>query len=321
MKAIIQPRYGSPDVLRMQDVAKPDPRDDEVLVRVRASSVNAEDVDLLRGIFLVRLGAPLRPKNRIPGSDVAGIVEAVGKAVTRLGVGDEVFGDLSQCGFGAFAEYVCAPEEALTSKPAGLSFEEAATLPQSAVIALQGLRETRPVGPGQHVLINGAGGGMGTFAVQIAKSLGAEVTAVDSASKQDVLRSLGADHVIDYTERDFTAGEQRYDFILDMVGNHSIAGYRQALVPDGALGLVGGPVMLFLRVHLQGAKDSGSGGQKLGIVMWRPNHAEDVAVVKELLEAGKVVPVIDSSYALGETAEAFRRLEAGDICGKAVITM
>ncbi len=321
MKAIVQKRYGSPDVLRLADVAKPEPKGDEVLVRVRASSVNAADVDLLRGIFLIRLGAPLRPKNRIPGSDVAGQIEAVGKDVTRFAPGDEVFGDLSEGGFGAFAEYVCAPEDALTLKPADLTFEEAATVPQAAVIALQGLRDIRQVQPGQHVLINGAGGGMGTFAVQMAKSFGAEVTAVDSTSKQDLLGSIGADHVIDYTEEDYTRGEPRYDLILDMVGNHSISEYRGALGPEGALGLVGGPARLFLKVQLQGARDSGPGGQKLGIVMWKPNKSEDVAFVKELLEAGTVTPVIDSSYPLSEVPEAFRHLEAGDVLGKAVVTV
>jgi len=321
MRAIVQKSYGSPDVLRLEDVAKPEPKSDEVLVRVCASSVNAADVDLLRGIFLIRLGAPLRPKNRIPGSDVAGQVEAVGKDVTRFTAGDEVFGDLSEGGFGAFAEYVCAPQDALTLKPASLSFEEAATVPQAAVIAVQGLRDIRPVQPGQHVLINGAGGGMGTFAVQIAKSFGAEVTAVDSTSKQELLGSIGADHIIDYTEEDYTRGQPGYDLILDMVGNQSISEYRGALGPEGALGLVGGPVSLFLKVQLQGARDSSPGGQKLGIVMWKPNKSEDVAFVKDLLEAGTVTPVIESSYPLSEVPEAFRRLEAGDVLGKAVITV
>jgi NADPH:quinone reductase-like Zn-dependent oxidoreductase len=323
MKAITQKRYGPPDVLCLRDVAKPEPRDNEVLIRVRASSVNAADMDLLRGMFMVRVAAPLRPRNRIPGSDVAGIVETVGKTVTRFKPGDEVFGDLSECGFGAFAEYVCAPADALTSKPVGLTFEEAATIPQAAIIALQGLRDTKSVQPGQHVLVNGAGGGMGTYAVQIAKSFEAEVTAVDSGSKQDMLGSLGADHFIDYAVQDYTAGEQRYDFILDMVGNHTIAEYKRALAPDGTLGLVGGPMRLFLKVHLRGARQSQSQseGQKLGLVMWKPNRAKDVAFVKELLETSKIVPVIDGSYALGDTAEAFRRLEAGGICGKAVIAI
>ncbi|MEA2027208.1 MAG: NAD(P)-dependent alcohol dehydrogenase, partial [Chloroflexota bacterium] len=188
-------------------------------------------------------------------------------------------------------------------------------------IALQGLRDIRQVRPGQHVLINGAGGGMGTFAVQMAKSFGAEVTAVDNTSKQDLLDSIGADHVIDYAKEDYTEGRQRYDLILDMVGNHSIPEYRRVLGPEGALGLVGGPVSLFLKVQLQGAKSSGSGRQKLAIVMWKPNRSEDVAFVKELLEGGTVRPIIDSSYSLSEVPEAFRRLEAGGVLGKAVITV
>jgi NADPH:quinone reductase-like Zn-dependent oxidoreductase len=202
-----------------------------------------------------------------------------------------------------------------------LTFEQAATIPQAALIALQGLRDIRPVEVGQQVLVNGAGGGMGTFAVQIAKSLGAEVTGVDSASKLELLRSLGADHVMDYAEEDFTTAESRYDLILDMVGTHSIGEYRRALRPRGALGLVGGPLSTFLRVQLQSAKGGGDGGQKLGIVMWRPNKAEDLAFLMELMEAGTVTPVIDRSYPLSEVPEAFRYLEAGGVLGKIIITV
>jgi NADPH:quinone reductase-like Zn-dependent oxidoreductase len=321
MRAIVQTRYGSPDVLRLEEVAKPTVRDGEVLVRVRASSVNAADVDLRRGMILVRVGAPFRPKYRIPGSDVAGVVEAVGSGVTRFRPGDEVFGDLSESGFGAFAEYVRAPQDALAPKPAKLSFEEAATLPQAAIIALQGLRDIRPVKAGQQVLVNGAGGGMGTFAVQIAKSFGAVVTGVDSAPKQDLIRSLGADRFIDYASEDFTQAEGRYDLVLDMVGTHSISDYRRTLKPGGAMGLVGGPVSLFLRVQLQGARSSGPGDQELRIVMWKPNMPEDVAYVTELLDAGTIAPVIERSYPLDEVPEAFRRLESGAVLGKVVISM
>lgn len=321
VRAVVQKKYGTPDVLRLEDVARPEVKDDEVLVRVRASSLNAADDDHLRGSSLVRIGAPFRPKYRIPGSDVAGQVERVGADVNEFKPGDEVLGDLSEAGHGAFADYVSTPAAALTPKPATLSFEEAATVPQAALIALQGLRDIRPVEVGQHVLINGAGGGMGTYAVQIAKSFGAEVTGVDSASKLEMLRSLGADHVIDYAAEDFTSAESRYDLVLDMVGTHSMGEYRRTLKPRGALGLVGGPLSRFLQVQLQAARGGSDDGQKLAIVMWRPNKAEDMAFLLKLLEAGTVAPVIDRGYPLSEVREAFRHLEAGNVLGKLTITL
>jgi NADPH:quinone reductase-like Zn-dependent oxidoreductase len=241
--------------------------------------------------------------------------------VTGLKPGDEVFGDLSESGHGTFAEYASAPEQALATKPLALTFEQAATIPQAALIALQGLRDIRLVEAGQHVLVNGAGGGMGTFAVQIAKSFGAEVTGVDGASKLEMIRSLGADHVVDYAVEDFTTAEGRYDLVLDMVGTHSMADYRRTLKPRGALGLVGGPISRFLQIQLQSARGAGDDGQKLAIVMWKPNKAEDVAFLVELLEAGTIAPVIDRSYPLSEVPEAFRHLEAGGVLGKITITM
>ncbi len=229
MKAIVCHKYGSPDVLQFKEVAKPAPKYNEVLVKVHAASLNAADFENLRGVFVVRIAAPRKPMHKILGSDIAGRVEAVGSSVKQFQPGDEVYGDLSVCGFGAFAEYACAPESALAPKPASMTFEEAATFPQAAVLALQNLggsgvsspnsmmMEKGPVEPGQKVLINGAGGGVGTFAVQLAKYFGAEVTGVDSAKKLDMLRSIGADHVIDYTREDFTKSGQRYDLILDVV--------------------------------------------------------------------------------------------------------
>ncbi len=321
MKAIVQGRYGSPDVLRFEEVTVPEVKNDEVRVRVRASSLNAADVDHLRGAPMIRVGAPFRPRHRIPGSDVAGIVDAVGVGVSELKPGDEVLGDLSVTGYGAFAEFVSVPQHALARKPVDLTFEQAATVPQAALIALQGLRDIRPVERGQHVLVNGAGGGMGTFAVQIAKSFGAEVTGVDSAPKLQMLRSLGADHVIDYAAEDFTTAESRYDLILDMVGVHSISDYRRSLKPRGALGLVGGPLKRLLQVQMQSARGGGDHGQKLAIVMWKPNRAQDVAVLMELLESGSVTPVIDRSYPLVEVPEAFRHLESGSVRGKVTITL
>lgn len=321
MKAIVRTRYGSPDVLSLKEIATPVAGDGEVLVRVRASSLNAADAELVRGIFLIRAFAPFRPRDRIPGSDIAGRVEAVGAGVTRFGPGDEVYGDLTEHGFGAFAEYAVAPEEALTVKPAGVSFEDAATVCSAGVIALQGLRDIRSVGPGDHVLINGAGGGMGTFAVQIAKTLGAEVTGVDSASKADMLRSIGADHVIDYASEDFTQGRQAYDLILDMVGGHSLSDCRDVLAPSGAYVLVGGPMTRFLRLLLMGAKGSLPEDRKMSILMWKPNRPGDVAFLKDLLESGKVTPVIDGRYPLERVPDALALLEAGRVLGKAIITL
>src|SRR6266571_7120401 len=235
MKAIVYHTYGSPDVLKLKEVAKPTPKDDEVLIKVYAAAANAGDWHLLRGVpFLVRLvSGVLKPKNTILGADIAGRVEAVGRNVTQFQPDDEVFGDLSGCGFGGFAEYVCARENALALKPANLSFEEAAAVPSAGVTALQGLREKGQIQPGQKVLINGASGGVGTFAVQLAKSFGAEVTGVCSTRNVDMVRSLGADQVIDYTQADFTKNGQRYDFIFAVNGYHSIFDYKRALSPKG----------------------------------------------------------------------------------------
>ena len=233
MKAIVCTKYGSPDVLQLKEVEKPTPRENEVLVKIHAASLNAADFEILRGAWSARFIGPLKPKNKIPGSDIAGRVEAVGRNIKQFQPGDEVFGDLFMCGFGAFAEYVCVPENVLVLKPASMTFEEAATYPQAAIIALQGLRGKRQIQSGHKVLINGAGGGMGTFAVQIAKYFGAEVTGVDSTSKLDMLRAIGADHVIDYTQEDYTKSGQRYDLILDVAAHHSIFAYKHALSPKG----------------------------------------------------------------------------------------
>lgn len=235
MKAILCRKYGPPDVLELREIDKPSPEDDEVLVRVHAASVNSWDWDNLRGKpFLVRLlMGLLKPKYQIPGADTAGRVEAIGKNVTRFQPGDEVFGDLCACGWGAFAEYVCAPEDSLALKPANATFEQAASVPQAGVMALQGIRDYGRTQPGQKVLINGAGGGVGTFAVQIAKSLGAEVTGVDGTPKLDTLRSIGADHVIDYTQTDFTLSGETYDLIFDVAGHRSMFDYARALAAKG----------------------------------------------------------------------------------------
>jgi len=293
MKAIVCTKYGSPDVLQLKEVAKPAPKDNEVLVEVHAASLNAADVETLRGVFVVRFGGPLKPKNEILGSDISGRVEAVGSNVTQFQPGDEIWGDLSLYGFGALAEYVCIPENALRLKPASMTFEEAAAIPTAAVLALQNLRGKRLIQPGQKVLINGAGGSVGTFAVQLAKYFGAEVTGVDSAEKLDMLRSIGADHVIDYTQEDFTRNGQHYDLILDVVVHRSIFDYRRALSSNGICVMVGGSMTRVFLNMLLGSLISMAGSKKIGLVMWKPNKKEDLVFMKELFEAGNVVPVID----------------------------
>lgn len=320
MRAIVYAEYGPPDVLELKEVEKPIPEGDEVLVRVHAASVNSWDWDLLRGKpFLNRAGGFLKPKYEVLGADIAGRVEAVGRNVKGLRPGDEVFGDLSQCGWGGFAEYVCAPESALALKLASLTFEQAAALPQAGVLALQGLRKGN-IGPGKKVLINGAGGGVGTFAVQIAKSLGAEVTGVDSTEKLDMLLSLGADRVIDYTQEDFTRNGQSYDLILDVVAHHSIFEYKRSLRPNGVFVLVGGSTALALTVVLLGPLISIIVSRKIGGLVHRPN-SKDLNSMNELIAAGKVVPVIDRIFTLSEVPEALRYLGEGHAKGKLVITM
>ena len=321
MKAIVYTKYGSPDVLKLKEVEKPTPKDNEVLVKVHAASINDWDWGLLRGKpFMNRLFfGLLKPKNKILGGDIAGQVEAVGRNVKQFQPGDEVFGDLCGCGFGAFAEYVCARENALVLKPPSMTFEEAAAVPQAAALALQGLRDKRQIQPGQKVLINGAGGGVGTFAVQIAKSFGAEVTGVDSTRKLDMLRSIGADQVIDYTQEDFTKSGQRYDLILDVAAYHSIFDYKRALSPKGIYVMVGGSTARIFQVMFLGPWISMTGSKKMGILMHKPN--KDLAFMKELFEAGKVVPVIDRRYPLSEVAEALRYFGEGHAKGKLVITL
>ncbi len=321
MKAIVYTHYGPPDVLKLEEVEKPTPQDHEVLVKVLAASADAGNWHLLRAKpFLMRLMGfgLLKPKHQILGAAVAGRVEAVGRNVKQFQPGDEVFGDLSGCGFGAFAEYVSVPENAVALKPTRLTFEEAATAPVSAVTALQGLRDKGHIQPGQKVLINGASGGVGTFAVQIAKSFGTEVTAVCSTRNVDMVRSIGADQVIDYTQEDFTHNGQRYDLILAANGYHSISDYKRALSPKGTYVMTGGSGAQLFQAMLLGPWLSRNGSQKMGNLGAKPNQ-KDLVFVKELLEAGKVVPVIERRYPLREIPEALRYLEKGHARGKVVI--
>ena len=322
MKAMIYTEYGSPDVIQFKEVEKPTPKDNEVLIKVHAASVNAADWHYLRGTpWLFRLAAGLlKPKNIFLGGDVAGRVEAVGKNVTQFQPGDEVFGDLSASGRGSFAEYVCANEAALVLKPSNLSFEEAAAVPVAAVTALHGLQSRTQIQPGQKVLINGASGGVGMFAVQIAKAFGAEVTAVCSTKNVDRMRSIRADHVIDYTREDFTQNGQQYDFILAANGYRPISAYKRALSPDGTYVMTGGANAQMFEAMLLGPLVSMTGNQKMGNIMTKPDPKK-LAFMKELLEDGKVKPVIDRCYPLSDVAEAIRYLEAGHAQGKVVITV
>jgi NADPH:quinone reductase-like Zn-dependent oxidoreductase len=322
MKAIVYEKYGSPDVLQLKEVDKPIPKDNEALVSVHATSLNSADLEILRGDLVVRITAPLKPMYQILGSDIAGRIEAVGRNVKHFQPGDEIWGDLSYPhNYGAFAEYVSVPESALRLKPTSMTFEEAAAIPTAAVVALQNLLSKRPIQPGQKIMINGAGGGVGTFAVQIAKSYGAEVTGVDSTEKLDMLLSIGADHVIDYTREDFTKNGLHYDLILDVVVKRSIFDYKCALSPNGICIFVGGSMTRVFPNILLGALISKTGSKKIGLGAWKPNKKEDLDFLTELFEAGKVKPVIDRLYSLSEVPEAFRYLEAGHARGKVVITV
>jgi NADPH:quinone reductase-like Zn-dependent oxidoreductase len=320
MKAIVCTKYGPPDSLQLKEVMKPIPKDDEVLVKVCAASLNAADLETLRGVFINRIAAPIKPMHKIPGTDLAGQVREVGRNVKQFQPGDEIWGDLSFPLYsGTFAEYVCVPENALRFKPASMTFEEAAAIPTAGVVALQNLLAKGPIVPGQKVLINGAGGGVGTFALQLARYFGAEVTGVDSTEKLEILSSIGAHHVIDYTKEDFTKSGKRYDLILDVVVHRWIFDYKRVLNPDGVSVMVGGSMAkVFLNILLGALMNERN---KVGIGMWKPNKKEDLDLLKELFEAGKVKPVIDKVYHLSEVPEAFRYLEEGHAKGKLVITM
>jgi NADPH:quinone reductase-like Zn-dependent oxidoreductase len=320
VKAVVYEKYGSPDVLELREVKTPTPKDDEVPIRIHAVSINDWDWGLLQGTpFMTRvLSGFLRPKKRILGSDIAGRIEALGENVKRFHLGDEVFGDLSGR-WGGFAEYVCAPETALALKPPSMTFAEAAAIPQAAMLAVQGLRDRGGIQPGQKVLINGAGGGVGTFAVQIAKLYGVEVTGVDSSAKLDLMRSLGFDKVIDYAQEDFTRNGTRYDLILDVKTNRSIFDYARALSPNGTYVTVGGSLARLFQILFIGPLISMTTKKTICVAMLKPN--KDLAYMCELFEAGKVKPVIDRFRTLSEVPEAMRHFGAGDHKGKIVITL
>jgi len=321
MKAIVYYEYGSPDVLELKEIDKPAVNDDEVLVRVRAASIHAGDWLSVRGQpYLMRPAIGLlKPKNNVAGTDVAGQVEAVGGNVTQFQPGDEVFGTCN----GACAEYVCAAEEKFAPKPTSLTFEQAAAVPTSALAALHGLRDAGEVQPEQKVVVIGASGGVGTFAVQIAKVFGAEVTGVCSTRNLDMVRSIGAEHVVDYTQEDFTQSGERYDLILDIAGNRPLSTLRRALTPDGTLVLVGGrggPWLMGMGRTFRALALSPFVSQSLRFYVSMPKQ-EDLILLKELLEAGRVTPVIDKTYPLSETPEALAHVEEGHTQGKTVITL
>lgn len=321
MKAIHFYEYGSPDVLEFKEAETPSLKDNEVLIKVQAASANPLDWHAMRGApFVARLEFGLqRPRDPRLGADVAGRVTAIGKNVTRFKVGDEVFGDIAK---GSFAEYASASEEHVALKPANLTFEAAAAVPVAAFTALQGLRDKGQIQSGQKVLINGAAGGVGTFAVQIAKAYGAEVTGVCSTRNVDMVRSIGADHVVDYTREDFTRNGKRYDLIFDAVGNLAVSDYQRALSPRGIASVAGFTTLARLfQVIILGAWVSKTGSQQIGLMETAYSNPKDLDILKELLETGKLIPVIDRTYPLSETAEAIRYLETGHARGKVIITV
>jgi NADPH:quinone reductase-like Zn-dependent oxidoreductase len=320
MKAVVYTRYGPPGVLRLAEVETPVPEDHEVLVRVRAVSVNASDWEGLRGKPLYsRIGGPFRPRHHILGSDVAGRVEAAGRHATLFRPGEDVFADILSS-MGGFAEYVCVPQIALARMPAGMSYEQAAALPQAGAIALQGIQDKGGVLPGQQVLINGAGGGSGMYAIQLAKIAGAEVTGVDNAEKLEFMRSLGADHVIDYARDDFTTSARAYHVILDLAAHRSAFAYRGSLAPGGHYLYVGGSVGTLLQVLLLGPVLGRAGGKKIRLLAVRLG-AQHLTPIVELCQAGKIAIVIDRRYPLSQVPEALRYLGEGHAKGKVVITV
>jgi len=321
MRAVVIQRYGTPDVLELRDLPRPTPRSGEVIVRVVAASVNDWDLAMVLGKPAVArlLHGLFRPKVPVLGCDIAGRVEAVGEGVRELRPGDEVYGDLCTCGFGAFAEYACAPAAGLGRKPPGMTFEQAAAIPQAGMLAVQGLIDVGGIRSGQRVLLNGAGGGVGTFALQIARLWDVEVTAVDKEGKLDLLRAMGADRAFDYRERDFVTSGERWDLILDVVTNRSPLAYARALHPGGTYATVGGDTSRLLQTGVVGPLLSWRSKKRVRVVALKPN--KDLAWVNEQFEAGRLVPVIDRRYGLAELADAMRYFATGDHLGKIIVTM
>lgn len=323
MKVIVYTKYGTPDVLQLIEVDKPSPKENEVLIKVFASSINEWDYGLIggKGLLTRLLGGLFKPKNKILGADVAGIVEAIGRDIKNFKPSDEVFGDIAGAGFGAFAEYVCAPEKMLAKKSPKMSFEQAAALPQAGLLAMQGLRYKKPLQAGQHLLINGAGGGVGPIALQYAKSIGARVTCVDREEKLDMLRSLGADELMDYRKTDYTKTGNQYDYILDVTARRSVRDYKRALKPGGVFAMIGGSMgWLIVQMMMVQPLFSKFRSKKLGIMGYRVSN-EGLAELSRFFEEGKISPVIDKRFSLDEIAEAFRYYERGNFKGKIIISI
>jgi NADPH:quinone reductase-like Zn-dependent oxidoreductase len=320
MKAVVYEKYGSPEVLHLAEVEKPVPADDEVLIKIHAVSINGSDREGLIGKpSYARMGGLFRPRHPILGSDIAGRVEAVGRNHTEFKPGDEVFGEIP--GYrGGFAEYVCTHGKTMALKPATLTFEEAAAIPQAGVIALRGIRDKGRVRAGQRVLVNGAGGSAGSFAIQLARLCGAEVTGVDDTGKLDFMRTLGADHVVDYTREDFTRAGKQYDLILDLIAHRSAFAYRRALRPGGTCFFVGGSGAVLLQILLLGPWIRRASGENLRLLIV-PQNRKDLIAITELCQAGKILPAIDRRFSLREVPEAFRYVVGGQAKGKVVITV
>ena len=317
MRAAVHQRYGGPQSVAIRELAAPIPKDGEVLVRVCAASVNSWDWDKLTGSLLTRLIAPFGDGHSVLGADIAGVVESMGEGGDGLALGDRVAGDISDHGWGGFAEYVAVPATALVRIPDGVSFVDAAAVPQAGTLALQALRKRRPLRAGEHVLINGAGGGVGTFAIQLAKRMGAEVTAVDHGAKRELMRALGADHVLDYAREDFTASGRRFDRIVDPVARRRMAQYRRVLKADGTFVVVGGNIRTLIATALA-SLSTRSDGQDLGLLIWRAATA-DMTELLEFVASGAIRPVVDRVYPLEETGEALRRVGEGKALGKVVV--
>lgn len=320
MKAVTYRNYGSPDVLKLEDIKKPIPTDNQILIKVHAISINGSDRENLVGKpFYTRFTGLLKPNHPVLGSDIAGCVEFAGKNVTEFKPGDEVFGELPDY-HGGFAEYACTHGRTLALKPVGMTFAEAAAIPQAGIIALRGIRDKGQVQPGQKVLINGAGGSAGSFAIQLAKLHGAEVTGVDHPNKLDFMRSLGADHVIDYTKEDFTRKGKQYDLILDVIAHRSIFAYKRALKPNGTYLFTGGSVATLFQILFLGPLISRISGRNIRFLIV-PQNRKDLLAITELCETGKVTPVIDRRFSLSEVPEAFRYIAEGNGKGKVIITI
>ncbi len=319
MKAYVYEEYGSPDVLKLQEIPTPIPNDDEVRVKIHAVSINSADIDLLRGAAIIKMAAPFKPHYKILGSDVAGVIDYVGKNVSGYKIGDEVYGDMTECGFGTFCEYICIKERNVRLKPANMSFEEAAALPSAAVIAYQGIHNLAKIKTGDEVLINGAGGGMGTYALQMAKMYGAKVTGVDTGKKLNLILDLGADQVIDFTKENYIKNRKKYDLILDCQSYFSALKYPKKLKENGIYYIIGGSIRSLLSVFLIGSVISKYSSKKIKVLLGRPNEEKHLEKLREFFELGHLNPVIDKVYDFDQLVDAVKYFETNDFIGKVVV--